>query len=47
MTPHASRPARDRRVWLLVPGLLLIGAAVRALRFVAPFHWPFHWNLAP
>jgi hypothetical protein len=23
---------------------LLLGAAVRALRFVAPFHWPFHWD---
>ncbi len=31
-------------VRLLVPGLLVVGACVRALRFVAPFHWPFHWD---
>jgi F5/8 type C domain/Dolichyl-phosphate-mannose-protein mannosyltransferase len=29
--------------WLLA-GLLLLGAAVRALRFFAPFHWAFHWD---
>ena len=33
-----------RLTWLAVPGLLLLGAAVRALRFAAPFHWPFHWD---
>jgi hypothetical protein len=30
--------------WLLVPGLLALGAGVRALRFTAPFHWPFPWD---
>ncbi len=30
--------------WLLVPGLLALGAGVRALRFAAPFHWPFQWD---
>ena len=30
--------------WLLVSGLLALGAGVRALRFAAPFHWPFHWD---
>jgi hypothetical protein len=33
-----------RLTWFAVPGLLLLGAAVRALRFAAPFHWPFHWD---
>ncbi len=28
----------------MVPGLLALGAGIRALRFVAPFHWPFHWD---
>ena len=28
----------------LAGGLLLLGAAIRALRFFAPFHWPFHWD---
>lgn len=25
-----------------MPGLLVLGAGVRALRFAAPFHWPWH-----
>jgi F5/8 type C domain len=28
----------------LVPGLFLLGAGIRALQFIAPFHWPFHWD---
>ena len=32
--------------WLVVPGLLALGVGVRALRFAAPFHWPFHWDEA-
>ncbi len=43
MTPPAP-DARGRWAWLAVPGLLALGAGVRALRFVAPFHWPFHWD---
>ena len=43
----AGMPARRGRLaWLAVPGLLLLGAGVRALRFAAPFHWPFHWDEA-
>ena len=34
----------DRLTWLLVPGLLALGAGVRALRFEAPFFWPFLWD---
>jgi hypothetical protein len=37
-------PGTGRLTWLLVPGLLALGAGVRALRFLAPFHWPFHWD---
>ena len=40
-------PGFDRRarwVGLAVPALLLLGAAVRALRLLAPFHWPFYWD---
>src|SRR5262245_26276688 len=34
-----------RPALLAVPALLLLlGAAVRALRFPAPFFWPFHWD---
>jgi hypothetical protein len=40
--PRLGRRARG--AGLLVPALLLLGAAVRALRFAAPFHWPFHWD---
>jgi hypothetical protein len=29
---------------LAVPGLLALGAGVRALRFAAPFFWPYHWD---
>ena len=43
MTPPAP-DARGRWAWLAVPGLLALGAGVRALRFAAPFHWPFHWD---
>lgn len=40
------RDAREtgRLTWLLVPGLLALGAGVRALRFEAPFFWPFLWD---
>jgi hypothetical protein len=48
MTPAAASTPdrRARATWLLVPALLALGAAVRALRFAAPFHWPFHWDEA-
>ena len=29
---------------MLVPGLLALGATIRALRFFAPFHWQFYWD---
>jgi hypothetical protein len=32
------------RPWLVLPGLFAVGAAARALRFAAPFHWPCHWD---
>jgi hypothetical protein len=41
---HPDLERRTRWAWLVVPGLLLLGAAVRGLRFVAPFFWPFHWD---
>jgi hypothetical protein len=48
MTPPRRDPATARTGWpalLALPALLLlVGAGVRALRFVAPFHWPFHWD---
>src|SRR5262249_21174671 len=33
-----------RQAAWLVASLLLLGAVVRALQLVAPFHWPFHWD---
>ena len=48
MTARRPEPVTARTGWtarLALPAvLLLIGAGVRALRFVAPFHWPFHWD---
>jgi hypothetical protein len=50
MTGRSFQTAAARTGWpgrLAVPALLLLlGAGVRALRFVAPFHWPFHWDEA-
>jgi len=46
MTAPSSATARiGRPASLALPALLLLlGAGFRALRFVAPFHWPFHWD---
>jgi hypothetical protein len=45
-SPPASVVARRPRIpaSFVVPALLVVGAAVRALRFAAPFHWPFVWD---
>ena len=44
-TPRApASSGSSRQTARLVTGLLLLGAAVRALKFIAPFHWPFHWD---
>src|SRR5262249_5863710 len=37
-------PELPRQAAWLVASLLLLGAVVRALQLVAPFHWPFHWD---
>jgi hypothetical protein len=49
MPDTRSDPSAASRVppwlpWLAVPGLFALGAGLRALRFTAPFHWPFHWD---
>ena len=48
MTAPRPAPATARiggPVSLALPALLLLlGAGFRALRFAAPFHWPFHWD---
>jgi F5/8 type C domain-containing protein len=48
MTARRPDPVTARTGWpallALSALLLLLGAGVRALRFVAPFHWPFHWD---
>src|SRR5262249_4972588 len=44
MTAPAAAFGSSRRTAWLVAGLFLLGAAIRALRFAAPFHWPFHWD---
>ena len=46
--PRSSRafdPQESPRssAWLIA-GLFLVGAGIRALQFIAPFHWPFHWD---
>ena len=41
----STAAARSRlSAWLAVPILFALGAGVRALRFTASAHWPFHWD---